>query len=140
MTDDVVDLASRAGPHDTPTAAELLEAAREFVAAELADAVDSRLRFLCRVTANALSMVERELELGPLQAVAHRGRLEALGVVDDDELARGIREGRFDDRLDEVTASVRASVVDKLRVANPGYLHPIDRDAIHDWRDLTSGP
>ena len=45
-----------------------------------------------------------------------------LGVADDAELARRIRSGELDDRLDEVKAVVAASVRDKLTVANPRYL------------------
>jgi hypothetical protein len=36
-------------------------------------------------------------------------------------LARAIREGRLEDRMSDVVAAVRATVVDKLKVANPGY-------------------
>lgn len=109
-------------PHDPPTAAELVEAVREFVEGELMAGLDGRLHFLCRVAANALSMVERELLFGDEQAVAHRDRLAGLGVDDDSELAAAIRRGDLDDRMDEVVAAVRASVIDKLRVANPRYL------------------
>ena len=109
-------------PHDTPTAAELVEAVREFVEGDLMEALDGRLQFLCRVSSNALGMVESELELGAGQAVEHARRLAQLGVVDEAELAAAIRRGDFDDRIDDVTAAVRASVVDKLRVANPRYL------------------
>ncbi|MEZ5258335.1 MAG: DUF6285 domain-containing protein [Ilumatobacteraceae bacterium] len=66
-------------------------------------------------------MVERELELGPDQAAAHAARLAQLGVADDAELAAAIRDGRLDDRIDEVRALVKASVDDKLAVANPKY-------------------
>ena len=43
-------------------------------------------------------------------------------MADDAELARRIRSGELDDRLDEVKAVVAASVRDKLAVANPRYL------------------
>ncbi|WCO68965.1 DUF6285 domain-containing protein [Iamia majanohamensis] len=70
--------------------------------------------------------MERELRLGPAQAVAHARRLEALSVADDAELATRIRAGELDDRPD-VDAAVRASVVDRLRVANPAWLADRDR-------------
>jgi hypothetical protein len=107
--------------HDLPTAAELLEAVREWLETEVMPATDERLRFHARVAANVLAIVERELALGPAQARAHAERLATLGVADDAELARGIREGRFDDRLPDVTAVVLATVRDKLLVAHPGY-------------------
>jgi aminoglycoside phosphotransferase (APT) family kinase protein len=108
------------GPHDRPTAAELLDAVGEYLA-EVRDGVEGRVGFHARVAGNVVATVRRELELGPAQAAAHSARLAALGVATDAELAAAIRSGAVDDRLDEVTAAVRASVRDKLAVANPGY-------------------
>ena len=54
-------------------------------------------------------------------AAAHRERLAGLGFADDAALAAAIHAGDLDDRLDEVTAAVRASVLDKLAVANPDH-------------------
>jgi hypothetical protein len=110
-----------------PTAAELTRAVREFLEDEVMPATDARLRFLTRVAANALAQVERELDLGPGQAKAHADRLAALGVADDAALARAIRDGSLDDRLDEVVAATRAGVIDRLRIANPRHLRPEDR-------------
>lgn len=109
-------------PHDLPTAEQLVEAVREWLERDVVPATQGRLQFHARVAVNVLAMVERELQLGEEQARAHAARLALLGVADDAELAAGIRSGRFDDRLDEVRALVRDSVVDKLRVANPSYV------------------
>lgn len=109
-------------PHDVPTARELVESVREWIERDVLSATEGRLGFHARVAVNVLSMVERELELGPDQQRHHDERLASLGVADETELAAGIRAGRFDDRLDEVRAVVRATVEDKLRVANPRYL------------------
>jgi hypothetical protein len=118
------------GLHDVPTAAQLVEAVREWVERDVMSTNDVRLRFHGRVAANVLAMVERELLLGPELEARHRHRLDELGVADDAELAAGIRSGRFDDRLDDVRALVRESVHDKLAVANPGYLDaPVTPDA-----------
>lgn len=108
-------------PHDVPTAAELLEAVREYLTGDVMAATDGRLQFHARVAANVLATVERELALGPFQAVAHRERLAALGVADDAELALRVRTGALDERWDEVVAAVRDTVADKLAVANPTY-------------------
>jgi hypothetical protein len=102
--------------HDRPTAAELVEAVREWLeGAQL----DERDRFLRRVASRALGIVERELRLGPELERAHRSRLDALGFPDDTTLARAVRDG-----LDtpEVVAAIRADVVDKVRVADPRLL------------------
>jgi len=109
-------------PHDAPTAEELLEAVREWLERDVVPSVDGLLAYHARVAANALAIVERELALGPAQAAAHRERLKALGVRDEAELARQIRAGELDDRLDEVKAVVWATVRDKLAVANPRHL------------------
>ncbi len=108
-------------PHDRPTAAELVDAVRELLTDEVLDAVDGRLRFQVRVAANALAMVGREIDLGPAQAEAHAARLATLGMADDAALVAAIRSGAMDDRWDEVTAVVRAAVIDKLAVSNPTY-------------------
>lgn len=101
---------------------ELVEAVREWLERDVLGSVEGRLQFHTRVAINVLSIVERELALGPAQAVAHRERLAALGCGDDAELAARIRSGELDDRAEEVRALVWDSVRDKLRVANPRYL------------------
>ena len=109
-------------PHDRPSAGELIEAVREWLERDVLAATDGRLQFHARVAINALSIVERELLLGPAHESAHRDRLLVLGVADDAELAAAIRSGEFDDRIDEVRDLVWDSVRDKLAVANPKYL------------------
>lgn len=111
-------------PHDMPDHAGLVEAVRELLEGEVLAATDGRVRYQVRVAVNVLAMVERELRMGAEQAAAHAARLAALGVADEAELAAGIRAGRFDDRLDEVAAAVRATVAAKLAVANPRYAQP----------------
>ncbi|HUF33557.1 MAG TPA: DUF6285 domain-containing protein [Acidimicrobiales bacterium] len=108
-------------PHDIPTAAELVEAVREFIEGDVMAATEGRVRFHARVAAKVLAQVERELALGAGQEAAHADRLAALGVADEAELAAAIRSGALDDRYDEVAAAVRATVADKLTVANPTY-------------------
>ena len=107
--------------HDVPSAAQLVEAVREWLERDVLTSTTGRVQFHTRVAMNVLAMVERELALGPDQRAAHAVRLADLGVADDRELARAIREGRLDDRMSDVVTAVRATVVDKLKVANPGY-------------------
>jgi len=108
-------------PHDRPGGPELLRAVRAFLTDEVALA-DPRLAFHIRVAANALRIAEREARLAPGQERAHRARLAALGCADDRALCVAIRDGSLDHRFDEVVAAVRATIVDKLTVANPGHL------------------
>jgi hypothetical protein len=109
-----------------PTISELVEAVRELLRDELAPATDGALRFNVRVAANVLAAVERELELGGAQAVAHAERLARLGAVDDAALAQSIRDGELDDRLDEAVAVLRDDAAERLAIANPRYLLPED--------------
>ena len=111
-----------AGVHDAPSAAELVEAVREFLEGDVASATEGRVRFHARVAARVCAIVERELALGESQAAAHGRRLAALGMEDEAAFAAAIRSGALDGRWDEVAAAVRATVGDKLAVANPGYL------------------
>jgi Domain of unknown function (DUF6285) len=113
---------------DRPTAAELLEAIREFLEHDVMPATEGRVQFHTRVAVNALGMLERELSLGPELDAADGVRLGALLDHDADlpvltaELAGRIRDGSLDDRRAEVIATVRESVRAKLLVSNPGYL------------------
>ncbi|MEN9822208.1 MAG: hypothetical protein RLZ04_634 [Actinomycetota bacterium] len=108
--------------HDAPSVAQIVEAVREWIERDVLAGTTGRLQFHARVAMNMLSMVERELAVGAEQEAAHADRLAALGCADDAELSRRIRAGEMDDRIDEVREAVRASVLDKLAVANPRYL------------------
>ena len=107
-------------PHDAPDADELLAAVVEYLRDRLAPDVPDEHRYHLRVAVNVLEVVRRELALGPAQERAHRERLAALGVDDDADLARRLRSGEVE--AADVRDAVLASVVDKLRVANPRYL------------------
>jgi hypothetical protein len=113
---------------DRPSAAELVQAVREFLERDVMAATEGRVQFHTRVAVNALGMIERELNDGPAFTDAERDRAAALLGHDDDarilerELAARIRDGSLDDHLDDVRAHVRATVREKLLVANPGYL------------------
>jgi len=113
---------------DRPTAAQLVTAVREFLERDVMGATDGRVNFHARVAVNVLNTVARELELGEGFATAERVRAAALLGHDGDadalerELARAIRSGALDDRDPAVRAHVRATLREKLLIANPGYL------------------
>jgi hypothetical protein len=112
---------------ERPTLLELVVAVREFLERDVGTVVDGRVSFHARVAANALGIVERELELGPANDAAERARLASLlghhGDLDElrTELAAAIREGTFDDRRAELIAALRATTSEALAVANPRY-------------------
>ncbi|MFO7590610.1 MAG: phosphotransferase family protein [Acidimicrobiia bacterium] len=121
------------GLQDRPTAAELLEAVREFLEADVMTATEGRTAFHARVAVNALGIVERELLLGPAVDAPVLRRIAALVGSDDApprtlvaELAARVRDGSLDDHRDEVVAVVVDLVRAKLLVANPRYLEHVE--------------
>jgi Domain of unknown function (DUF6285) len=105
-----------------PTAAELVQALREFLADEVMPNTTGALSFHARVAANVAGIVERELALGPEAERAHAQRLEQLGFADDAQLAAAIRDGQLDDRVGELVSALLARAVDELRIANPRHI------------------
>src|SRR5690606_22050493 len=112
--------------HGRPSAAELVEAVREHLVERVAPDLAGSAAFQLKVAANALGVVERELRAGRTPGAALRTRLDALGMADEAALAAAIRAGRVDGR-DDVSGAIRATVIDRLRVANPKWLQGSDR-------------
>jgi len=117
---------------DAPTAVELLEAVRAYLHEDALPALDGRAAFHARVAANVVAIVAREITLGPEADRSERARLLLLLSLPASDarsfselnalLAQRIRAGLLDDRRDELVAHLRATVRDKLRIANPTHL------------------
>jgi Domain of unknown function (DUF6285) len=108
-------------PHDAPDLPTIVEAVREFLVGEVRPELSGRLRYHLRVATNLLEIAERELALGESQRQAHKAMLARVGFASDEEVARAIRAGEVDDRLDELAGELRGIVTAKLAVAHPGY-------------------
>ena len=109
-------------PHDRPTASELVQAVREWMEQDLSKGIEPRLTFHLRVAMNMLDIVDRELQLGAPMEQRHASVLRELGVKDDVELSKKIRNGDFDADVASLVAALRPVIEDKVRVANPKYL------------------
>jgi aminoglycoside phosphotransferase (APT) family kinase protein len=109
-------------PFGRPTAAELVEAVREYLEQDVMADRDGGARFAALVARNALQTVERQLDLGAAIAQAHVRRLASLGFDDDAALASAIRSGTFDDDWIDLGVALATSARDQLLVANPSYL------------------
>ena len=126
---------------DRPTAIELLTSVREFIEQDVLPGLEGRKRFHALVSANVLAIVARELAGEETMLVAEWERLRDLLGSDEaaptrlDDLKRSVDQltRRLSDRIragdadegpfgEAVRAHVRATVVDKLRIANPKYL------------------
>ncbi|HKY68899.1 MAG TPA: phosphotransferase, partial [Acidimicrobiales bacterium] len=73
--------------HDAPTAAQLVEAVREFLEGDVMATAEGRVRFHARVAGRVLATVERELAVGDGPARAHAARMATLGFGSDAALA-----------------------------------------------------
>jgi hypothetical protein len=126
---------------DRPNTTELVGAVRAFLEADVVPALAGRRRFHALVAANVLAIVERELVGEEERVVDEWQRLaRLLDVTGDppprlDLVERGVRdlEERLADRIragdadagdfaERVRAHLRATVLEKLRIANPKYL------------------
>jgi hypothetical protein len=113
-------------PASRPSAADVLAGVIDYLERELLPTLEGRHRFHCRVAANALATVKRELELAPAAGTAEAERLRALLGRDGDldtlnrELAARIRAGEIaiDDKLVE---HLKRSVADALAINNPKW-------------------
>ena len=128
---------------DRPTDAELADAVREFLEAEVVPALaDARLRFRALVAANALGILARGLERGDDPAREAFAALRALLGRDDPmpgsgaelraatlelqaELSRRIRAG---DAPEGTFAALEALARAKLEVASLAYLRRVEAE------------
>ena len=86
-------------PFGRPTAAEFVEAVREYLERDVMADGDGGARFTA-VARNALQTVERQLDLGAAIAEAHVRRLASLGFEDDAAVGIGHSIGGLRRRLD----------------------------------------
>jgi hypothetical protein len=123
---------------DRPSAPELLDAVAEYLFAELRPAVPHEQRFRVLVAANVCAIVARELSAGDAPGEEDLALLrELLGESGEErlsgaapetavreaeaELARRLRAGELDDRMDELSERLAEHVQRKLEVARPSY-------------------
>ena len=112
---------------DRPSAAQLVAAVRDFLERVAQPELSGHSAFCARVAANALAIVERELELGAQQEAAERERLRALLGSDgpleaqNRALCAEIRAGRIALDTLGLLEHLRATTLAKLAVDQPGY-------------------
>jgi aminoglycoside phosphotransferase (APT) family kinase protein len=110
-------------PFGRPTAAELVDAVREYLERGVMEKSEGGAQFEARIARNVLQTVQRQLDLGPALTQAHQARLAALGYEDDAALAAALRAGALDgDGTWEATGRALAQAArDQLLVNNPAY-------------------
>jgi hypothetical protein len=109
---------------DQPSTAELVGAVEDFLRNVAMKHLEGHAQFHARVSANALAIVKRELELGPGQAEDELARLRGLLGQDGDldalnrELCRRMREGEI---ALEDDAHLWATTLEKVAIDQPRY-------------------
>lgn len=113
--------------YDQPAIRELVAIVREFLERQAMPALEGRVAFHARVAANALGIVERELEQGAAADEAERERLRGLlgtdGPLDalNRELCRRLRSGDLTPETQGLVDHLRATTLAKLAVDQPRY-------------------
>ncbi len=122
---------------DRPSAADLIEIAREVLQQELLPRLPPELRTHGLMVANALANAEREISAGMAPELAELGRLASRygegtdasggerlqGALErlNRRLVADIRAGRLDGNR-EIARHLFATAVDAVRESNPKYL------------------
>jgi len=110
-----------------PTAKQLVEATASFLEKVAAPQLEGHAAFHARVAINVLGIVARELELGPAAAKAETARLSALLGIEDDlssmrrALCAKLTAGEMDIATPGLADHLLATVVDRVRIEQPGY-------------------
>ena len=113
--------------YDQPTLVELVAVVREFLEQKALPALEGHTAFHARVAANALGIVERQLEHAPDAEAAECARLTALlgrtGTLDElnRELCRRIRANEIDENAPDLMQHLRETTLAKLAVDQPRY-------------------
>ena len=113
--------------YDRPELVELVRAVREFLEQRALPKLEGHTGFHARVSANALAIVERQLQLGPDAEAAEGARLRALlgrdGSLDElnRELCAAIRAGRIGLETPGLFEHLRETTLAKLAVDQPRY-------------------
>ena len=105
-----------------PTAEELLEALREFLADEVMPATEGAVQFHARVALRVVDTVTRQLQMAERHLAEHGQRMRDLGHDDARGLVEAIRAGAYDHRLEELAAILEPEVQAKVEVSDPRYL------------------
>lgn len=124
---------------DRPDAAELLDALAEFLYADVREWAPREKRFEVLVAANLCAILGRELRAGrepleddlallgdllgaepPVTELSDAELRDAVRATEA-ELARRLRAGELDGRLEEVASRLAEHVRRKVEVARPGY-------------------
>lgn len=131
---------ARLSTQDPPSWQQLLAAVSRHLQDELIPALDDPgRRYRSLIAANLLEIVQREHRLGPQQAQQEHRRLEALLGLErssdsleqlTQRLHQQVSVGEFDQppQWTQLMAHLKASAVERLRIANPRFLARLEAE------------
>ncbi len=111
---------------ENPRADELVDAVAKWIDS-IRPGLPPRDAFLARVAANVLSVVRRELQLGPQADAAAMERLSALlGETGEVKalnalLCEKLRSGEMDAETPGLIAALKANITDQIAIDQPNY-------------------
>jgi hypothetical protein len=112
---------------DQPSMRELVGAVRDFLEQKAMPELSGHTAFHARVAANALSIVLREMELGPQSAKNELVRLQKLlgcdGTLDElnRQLCTRIRDGAFTLETPGLAEHLTITTREKVAIDQPNY-------------------
>ena len=109
-------------PYDAPSAHQLSEAVNLLISEEIGEEISPTQKWKLRIASNALAIASREIQNIQEDHRTLRSILDSLQMESEKDLSEAIRNGAFDDRLEDIHANLVQVVNKKLMVANPSYL------------------
>ncbi len=112
---------------ERPDAAEILDIVASFLRQKLMPALPERLAFECRLAANVVDLVKREITLCGQNELAEVARLRILLNRDGTrdilvaDFADRLRRGELSPAMQLVSEHLWVTAIDKLLIDQPGY-------------------
>jgi len=99
---------------------ELLQAMQGWIETDIMPISEGRNLFQARVARNALGILQRSTEMGPMFQEARNSRLKALGLTQA-EFTQGLRNGRLTLSDPDISNHLRLTTLERLSIDQPKY-------------------
>ncbi len=109
-------------PYDAPSAHQLIEAVKLFIAEGLDGEISQTQKWKLRIASNALGIASREIQNISEDRKAFKDFLNGFNMDSEKELSDALRNGEFDQKLEDIHIKLIPLIRRKLLVANPSYL------------------
>lgn len=112
---------------ELPRTVELVQGVSDYLRQDVIPGTDGRTSYLARVAGNALDVVRRDIEFGPIHRREERARLRQLLNTSGDldtlrwALVHGLRDGSIALDLPGLQQHLRQSVVNQIAIDQPSY-------------------